>query len=91
MSNWLAGIDRPGLGSRESVLDDDENLVTAHLNVMRGDRFDGWHAEGLAGADVEPSSVAGALDRAAVQLAFREWSAVMSADVVNRVDTCRPH
>ena len=75
---------RPALYKR-SVIDGHVDVIAAHLDQMDRHRLDRRHAEGLAGPDVESRTVTRALDLAAEQLAFREWPAVVGADVVDRV------
>jgi hypothetical protein len=72
---------------RDSILDFEKNLVVPHFDSMSGDRFDGRHAQRLAGPDIKPSPVARALDLAAFKLALRQWTSIVGANVIDRVET----
>src|SRR5271166_2978322 len=74
--------EKPG----KSVLDHEENLIALHDHLVSGDRFNGRHAEGLAGLHVEPGSVAGALDLAAGEVPFRQRATVVCTDVVDCIE-----
>src|SRR5271157_449857 len=68
-----------------SIFQEHENVVALEKDLMSGHRLDGRHAQRFAGTYVEPRAMARALDLASGQIPFGERSAVMSADVVDRI------
>jgi hypothetical protein len=73
--------------ARFLVLDHEKDLVAPHFHPVGGDGFDGWHAESLASPNIEASTVPWALDFAVGQLAFSQGTTIVSADVVDGIES----
>jgi hypothetical protein len=54
---------------------------------MSGHRLDGRHAQGTTRADIEARTVARALDLTAVQLALGQGPTIVSANIVDGVES----
>jgi hypothetical protein len=69
-----------------SIEDLKVDLVSPQLNSMGRDGLNRRHAKSFAVADIKPCAVPGTLDLHPVELPFRQWTAIVSANVVNRVE-----
>jgi len=68
-----------------SFVDCHVNVVAPNFNGMDRHRFNGRHAQGTAGLEIESSAVARTLDLTIDQFTFGEGTAVVGAHIVNRV------
>lgn len=67
-------------------MEGNENVLTADLHAMNRDRFKRGKAECLASLHVKSSAVTRALDHRAFEFPFGEGTAIVGANIVDRVN-----